>query len=53
MTVTYETFEHRSGVEEVAIIHNEDGSYTSMSKAEYDRRQAEHFTPNPTGLFNE
>jgi hypothetical protein len=46
MTVTYETFEHRTGVEEVAIITNQDGSYTSMSKADYDKQQAEHFTPN-------
>lgn len=45
MTITFETFEHRTGVEEVAIIENEDGSYTSMSKAEYDRRQAEQSTP--------
>jgi hypothetical protein len=46
MTVTYETFEHRSVIEEVAIIHNEDGSYTSMLKSEYDRREAEQSTLN-------
>jgi hypothetical protein len=45
MTITYETFEHRTGVEEVAIITNEDGSYTSMSKADYEKQQAEQFTP--------
>jgi len=27
-------------------IDNPDGSQTSMSKAEYDRRQAEQSTPN-------
>ena len=46
MTITFETFEHRTGVEEVAIIKNKDGSYTSMSKAEYDKQQAEQSTPN-------
>jgi hypothetical protein len=46
MTVTYETFEHRTGVEEVAIIENKDGSYTSMSKADYEKQQAEQSTPN-------
>ena len=45
MTVTFETFEHRTGVEEVAIITNEDGSYTSMSKADYEKQQAEQSTP--------
>ena len=29
-----------------AIIDRGNGEYTSMTKAEYDRRQAEHFTPN-------
>ena len=28
------------------IIDRGNGEYTSMTKAEYDRRQAEHFTPN-------
>jgi hypothetical protein len=45
MTVTYETFEHRTGVEEVAILHNEDGSYTSMPKTIYDAQLAAQFTP--------
>jgi len=45
MTVTYETFEHRTGVEEVAIVTNQDGSYTSMSKADYDKQQAKQSTP--------
>jgi hypothetical protein len=31
---------------EHAIIDNGDGSFTSMTKAEYDRRQAEQFTPS-------
>ncbi len=31
---------------EHAIIEHADGSFTSMSKTEYDRRQAEQFTPN-------
>jgi hypothetical protein len=29
-----------------AIVDRGNGEYTSMTKAEYDRRQAEHFTPN-------
>ena len=29
----------------VVFITNEDGTTLSMSKAEYDRRQAEQFTP--------
>ena len=29
-----------------AIIEHADGSFTSMSKAEYERRQAEQSTPN-------
>jgi hypothetical protein len=45
MTVIYEIFEHRTGVEEVAIVTNQDGSYTSMPKAEYDKQQAEQSTP--------
>jgi len=27
------------------IIDNGDDTFTSMPKAEYDRKQAEHFTP--------
>jgi hypothetical protein len=33
------------GVEH-AIIEHADGSFTSMTKAHYDKLQAEHFTPN-------
>lgn len=47
MIVTYETFEHRTGIEEVAIITHADGSYTSMPKAVYETQQ-EHLTENPT-----
>ena len=36
--MTGQTLEH-------AIIDHGDESFTTMSKAEYDRRQAEHFTP--------
>jgi hypothetical protein len=32
--------------EEVAIIDRGNGEFTSMSKAEYDRQQAEQSTPN-------
>ena len=32
--------------EEHAIVENADGGFTSMPKAEYDRRQAEQSTPN-------
>jgi hypothetical protein len=31
---------------EHALIDHGDGSFTSMAKAEYDRRQAEQSTPN-------
>jgi len=33
------------GVETHAVITHPDGSFTSMSKAEYDRQQAEQSTP--------
>ena len=33
-------------IETHAIIEHADGSFTSMPKAEYDRRQAEQSTPN-------
>lgn len=37
------------GIEvEHAIIDNGDGSFTSMTKAEYDRRQAKQSTPSVT-----
>jgi hypothetical protein len=45
--------EHKTGIETIVIIDNEDGSETSMLKEIYDRQQAEQSTPNPTGLFNE
>jgi hypothetical protein len=35
---------HPAGVEEVAVIYNEDGSYTSMPKAFYEAQQVEHLT---------
>ena len=41
-TVTYITNEQ--GVEH-AIIDRGNGEFSSMTKAEYDRQQAEHFTP--------
>ena len=45
--VTYLTLIGADGLEaEHAIIEHADGSFTSMTKEEYDRRQAEHFTPN-------
>ena len=37
--------DEKTGVE-VVFIENEDGTTLSMTKTEYDRRQAEHFTPN-------
>jgi hypothetical protein len=45
--VTFLTRENFEGVStEHAIIEHADGSFTSMSKAEYDRRQAEQSTPS-------
>ena len=32
-------------ITEHAIIDKGNGEFTSMPKSEYDRRQAEHFTP--------
>ncbi len=46
MDITYITDEQ--GVEH-AIIDRGNGEFTSMSKAEYDRRQAEQSTPIETG----
>jgi hypothetical protein len=37
--------ETMSGVETHAIIDRGNGQFTSMLKSEYDRQQAEHFTP--------
>ena len=39
---------HAAGVEEIAVIYNEDGSYTSMPKAVYEAQQVEHLTEIPT-----
>ena len=47
-----EIVENFDGVEQV-IIDRGNGEFTSMSKAEYDRQQAEQSTPNLAGLFNE
>jgi hypothetical protein len=33
-------------ITEHVVIDNGNGSFTSMTKAEYDRRQAEQSTPN-------
>lgn len=41
MIVTYETFEHQTGTEEIAIITYADGSYTSMLKSTWDELQAQ------------
>jgi hypothetical protein len=43
--VTFLDIETLSGVETHAIIEHADGSFTSMPKSEYDRRQAEQSTP--------
>ena len=46
--ITFIEIESHEITETHAIIEHDDGSFTSMTKAEYDRRQteAEHFTPN-------
>ncbi len=44
--VTFIEIEHLGETVEHAIIENADGSFTSMPKSEYDRRQAEQSTPN-------
>jgi hypothetical protein len=43
--VTFKDIETFGEVETHAIIDHGDGSFTSMTKAEYDRRQAEQSTP--------
>ena len=43
--VTFIEVEGLGGVVEHAIIEHADGSFTSMTKAEYDRREAEQSTP--------
>jgi hypothetical protein len=48
--VNFITFDDGFGNEYTnAIIENADGGFTSMSKAEYDRLQAEQSTPNLAG----
>jgi hypothetical protein len=46
--VTFIEVEGYEGITEVAVIDRGNGEYTSMPKAEYDRRQAEQSTPNLT-----
>jgi len=43
--VTFIEVETMGEIVEHAIIEHADGSFTSMTKAEYDRRQAEQSTP--------
>jgi hypothetical protein len=43
--VTFMEVETMSGIETHAIIDHGNEQFTSMSKAEYDRRQAEQSTP--------
>ena len=46
MTVTFIEIENPEGLTvEHALIAHADGSFTSMTKAEYDRREAEQSTP--------
>jgi hypothetical protein len=44
--VEFLSITHQVGIEEIAVIYNEDGSYTSMPKAVYEAQQAEQSTPN-------
>jgi hypothetical protein len=47
--VTFIKLTNSNGEEiEHAIIDRGNGEFTSMTKAEYDRRQAEQFTPSVT-----
>jgi hypothetical protein len=46
--VTFFDSEMIDGIRTFAIIEHADGSFTSMLKAEYDRRQAEQSTPSVT-----
>jgi hypothetical protein len=46
MKTTFIQVEGLDGVIEHAIIEHADGSFTSMTKAEYDRQQTEQSTPN-------
>jgi len=47
--VTFIKVETLDGIMEHAIIDHGNEQFTSMPKSEYDRRQAEQFTPNLTG----
>jgi hypothetical protein len=44
--VTFIEIEGLDGIVEHAIIDHGNEQFTSMTKAEYDRRQAEQSTPN-------
>jgi hypothetical protein len=46
--VTFIELENLNGKWEHAIIDHGNEQFTSMTKAEYDRRQAEQSTPNLT-----
>jgi hypothetical protein len=46
--VTFIDVETFGEVETHAIIDRGNGEFTSMTKAEYDRRQVEHLTEIPT-----
>ena len=46
--VTFIEVEYVGETVEHALIAHADGSFTSMPKSEYDKRQAEHFTPSVT-----
>jgi hypothetical protein len=46
--VTFIEVESLGETVEHALINNGNGSFTSMTKAEYDRRQAEQSTPSVT-----
>jgi hypothetical protein len=46
--VTFIEVETMSGVETHAIIDHGNEQFTSMTKAEYDRQQAEQSTPSLT-----
>jgi hypothetical protein len=47
--VTFIEVESLGETVEHALIDNGNGSFTSMTKAEYDRRQAEQSTPMVSG----
>jgi hypothetical protein len=44
MTIVLDEFKN-----EHAVIEHEDGSFSSMLKEKYDRREAEQSTPNLSG----